>query len=125
MSNYRGFKDLKVYQLAFRLACEIFKLVKSFPKEEMYSLIDQIKRSSRSVATNIAEAWYRRKYKKAFISKLIDSAGESGETEVWLDFSLEHKYISCEEHQYFIGKYSEVGKMLNSMINNPEKFCFD
>ena len=122
--NYRGFRDLKVYQLSYKLALEIFELTKSFPKEEKYSLIDQIRRSARSVSTNIAEAWYKRKYPKSFISKLVDAAGEAGETEVWIDFSFAHGYLDIEKQEYFIEKYNEVGKMLSSMINQPDKFCY-
>jgi four helix bundle protein len=120
---YRGFRDLIVYQLSYRLSIEIFEMTKSFPKEEKYSLVDQIRRSSRSVPSNISEAWSRRKYPKSFISKLIDADGEASETTVWLDFSRDHSYINMEKHEYFIEKYNEVGKMLNSMINQPEKFC--
>lgn len=123
MKNYKGFKDLKVYQLSYRLAIEIFNMTKSFPKEEKYSLTDQIRRSSRSVPANISEAWYRRKYPKSFVNKLIEAAGEAGETEVWLDFSLDHGYMNKLEHEYFTKKYTEVSSMLNSMINQPEKFC--
>lgn len=121
---YQGFKDLKVYQLAFRMAIEIFEESKSFPKEEKYSLTDQIRRSLRSVATNIAEAWEKRKYPKSFVSKLIDSASEKAETIVWLDFSKYHNYISAEKHKYLVDNYLQIGKMLNSMLNNPEKFCY-
>jgi len=85
--EYRGFRDLKVYQPSYQLALEIFEITKGFPKEEMYSLTDQIRRSSRSVPSNIAEAWRKRKYPKSFISKLIDSLAEESETEVSLDFS--------------------------------------
>lgn len=122
-SEYKGFKDLKVYQLSYKLSIEIFEVTKYFPKEEKYSLVDQIRRSSRSVPSNIAEAWYRRMYPKAFVNKLVESAGEAGETEVWLDFSLDHGYIKEDKHTYLISKYYEVAKMLNSMINNPDKFC--
>jgi len=122
--NYRGFRDLKVYQLSYELALEIFELTKTFPKEEKYSLIDQIRRSSRSVSTNIAEAWYKRKYPKSFVSKLIDAAGEAGETEVWIDFSFAQEYLHNIKREYLLEKYNEVGKMLNSMINQPDKFCF-
>lgn len=117
--TYRGFRDLKVYQLSYQLALEIFELTKVFPKEEKYSLLDQVRRSSRSVCANIAEAWYKRRYPKSFISKLIDSAGEAGETEVWIDFSFDHRYMIEEHHRKLLDKYSEVGKMLNSMINHP------
>lgn len=121
--NYRGFRDLIVYQLSYKLAVEIFEITKTFPKEEKYSLVDQIRRSSRSVPTNISEAWSRRRYPKSFVNKLIESDGETSETTVWLDFSKDHKYISEEKHEYFISKYDEVAKMLNSMINQPDKFC--
>jgi four helix bundle protein len=123
IKEYKGYRDLKVYQLAFSLAVEIFNLTKSFLQDERYSLVDQIRRSSRSVSTNIAEAWYKRKYSKAFINKLIDSAGEAGETEVWIDFSFEFRYINEEQKKYYPQGYAEIGKMLNSMINQPEKFC--
>ena len=122
--EYRGFRDLIVYQLSYKLSVEIFEITKSFPKEEKYSLVDQIRRSSRSVPTNIAEAWSRRRYPKSFVSKLIDADGEASETTVWLDFSKDHQYIIEENHNYFIDKYNEVSKMLNSMINTPEKFCY-
>lgn len=122
--TYRGFKDLKVYQLAYRMAIEIFDASKLFPKEEKYSLTDQIRRSSRSVPANIAEAWCRRKYPKSFVNKLIESAGEVGETEVWLDFSHDHGYLEKIKHSYFVNKYNEVSRMLTSMINQPEKFCY-
>jgi len=121
--HYQGFKDLKVYQLAFKMALAIFEESKSFPKEEKYSLTDQIRRSSRSVATNIAEAWEKRRYPKSFVSKLIDAASEKAETIVWLDFSNCHNYINAVKHKYYVDNYLEVGRMLNSMINSPEKFC--
>ncbi len=121
--EYRGFRDLIVYKVSFKTAVEIFDLSKTFPREERYDLVDQIRRSSRSVPANIAEAWYKRRYEKAFVNKLTDAAGEAGETEVWLDFSLCHEYIPNTKYEYFIGKYSEIGKMLSSMMNNPGKFC--
>ena len=122
--HYRGFRDLKVYQLSYQLAVAIFQVTKAFPKEEKYSLVDQIRRSSRSVAANISESWGRRKYPKSFVSKLIDSIGEADETTVWLDFSKDFKYINIEKYDSLIQKYNEVCKMLNSMINQPEKFCY-
>jgi len=121
--NYRGFRDLIVYQLSYKLSVEIFEVTKTFPKEEKYSLVDQIRRSSRSIPANIAEAWSRRRYPKSFVNKLIESDGEASETTVWLDFSKDQKYITEEKHEYFISKYDEVAKMLNSMINQPQKFC--
>jgi four helix bundle protein len=118
--EYRGYRDLKVYQLAYRLAMEIFEETKSFPKEERYSLTDQIRRSSRSV---VAKAWKKRRYEKAFISKLIDSASEAGETEVWLDISKDAGYLSHEMYEYLIRKYNEINKMLYGMIDKVGKFC--
>jgi len=122
--NYRGFRDLIVYQKSYKLGLEIFQLTKLFPREELYSLTDQIRRSSRSVPSNIAEAWYKRRYPKSFIAKLIDSSGEAAETEVWLDYSLDLKYLNKEKHNTLIKEYEEVLKMLTSMIQNPDKFCF-
>ncbi len=121
--KYRGFRDLIVFQLSYQLAVEVFDITKTFPKEEKYSLTDQVRRSSRSVPGNIAEAWSRRKYPKSFVSKLIDSLGEANETTVWIDFSKDFKYFNESECNHFINKYEEVCKMLNSMINNPDKFC--
>lgn len=122
--KYKGFRDLIVYQLSYRLAVEIFEITKKFPIEEKYSLTDQIRRSSRSVPVNISEAWSKRRYPKAFINKLTDADGEAAETTVWLDFSKDHNYISIEKYEYFINKYKEVGKMLGAMIIQPNKFCF-
>lgn len=124
LKEYRGYKDLKVFQTAYQLSLEIFELTKNFPKEEKYSLVDQIRRSSRSVCANIAEAWYKRRYPKLFVNKLTDSAGEAGETEVWIDFSYDHKYINEDQKNRLLEKSSEVDKMLNSMIRQPEKFCY-
>lgn len=123
MSKIESFKDLIVYQKAYKLAMEIFDITKSFPKEEKYSLTDQIRRSSRSVTSNISESWAKKRYIKAFVNKLTDSLGEEFETEVWLDYSLNCKYISALDHSNLVNGYSEVRKMLISMINNPEKWC--
>jgi len=120
--EYQGYRDLKVYQLTYKLAMEIFEITKNFPVEERYSLSDQIKRSSRSVPSNIVEAWYKRRYPKMFISKLLDAAGEAGETEVWLHFSLDCGYLNQNKHDYFIESYDEVQRMLHGMINKPERF---
>jgi four helix bundle protein len=123
MTKIESFKDLIVYQKAYKLAMEIFEISKSFPKEEKYSLTDQIRRSSRSVTTNIAESWAKRRYEKSFVSKLTDSLGEENETEVWLDYSRDCKYIREETHNLMLKEYDEVRKMLISMINNPDKWC--
>jgi four helix bundle protein len=97
----------------------------SFPKEEKYSLTDQIRRLSRSVCANMAEAYRKRRYVNHFISKLTDCDGENSETSVWLDFAFECNYISSEIHKDFTHKSSEIGKLINYMINNPDKFGCD
>lgn len=117
-----GFKQLKVYQKAYQLAKELFEISKSFPVEEKYSLTDQMRRSSRSVCANIAEAYRKRRYSKHFISKITDSDAEASETVVWIDFSLDCKYISKELHDQLEKEYEEVGRMLGSMADHPEKF---
>jgi four helix bundle protein len=122
----RGYRDLKVYQLAYKLAMEIFEESKSFPKEERYSLTDQltdqIRRSSRSVATNIAEGFRKRRYPNMFVSKMADADSESAETQVWLDFACDCAYLSKERYDELIIGYEEIGRMLGSMIRSPEKF---
>jgi len=118
----RGFKDLIVYQKAFALAMDIFEITKKFPKEETYSLIDQIRRSSRSVCACVAESYRKRKYPAHFISKLTDADMENSETSVWIDFSSACKYMSEQEHNSLSGRNEEVGKMLGNMIQNPGKF---
>jgi four helix bundle protein len=123
MSQINSFKDLIVYQKAYKLAMEIFEISKSFPKEEKYSLTDQIRRSSRSVTSCIAESWAKRRYVKSFVNKLTDSLGEEYETEVWLDYSRDCKYISNETHDNIMNEYDEVRKMLISMISHPDKWC--
>jgi four helix bundle protein len=121
--NYRGYKDLKVYQLAYKLAMEIFNITKTFPGEEKFSLTDQIRRSSRSLPANILEAWEKRSYQKMFVCKIVDAAGETGETEVWLDIAKDTGYISVEEHKELADGYDEVNRMLYGMAEKPEKFC--
>lgn len=116
------FKELLAYQKAFSLAMEIFKISNSFPIEERYSLTDQIRRSSRSVCANMAEAYRKRKYPNHFISKLTDCDGENSETTVWLDFSLACGYLSDQVHSDLVYKSREIGKLINFMMNNPDKF---
>ncbi len=118
-----NFKDLEVYKLARELSYKIFVLSKQFPKEELYSLTDQIRRSSRSVGANIAEAWGKRRYEAHFISKLTDSDAEQLETQHWVDNALECEYISKDEAKNLIENYLAVGRMLNSMINKSGTFC--
>jgi four helix bundle protein len=122
MAVLRGHRDLKVYQLAYSLGMEIFRESKGFPKEERFSLTDQIRRSSRSVASNIAEAYRKRRYPNNFVSKLTDADAESTETQVWLDFACDCEYLSQVEHDKLIERYEEVGRMLGSMLDSPEKF---
>ena len=116
------FTELLAYKKSFSLAMEIFNLSKSFPKEETYSLTDQIRRSSRSVSANIAEAYRKRRYVKHFISKLTDSDGENSETNVWLQYALSCKYITFEKFSELNEQNKEIGKLINYMINNPSKF---
>ncbi len=116
------FQDLLAYRKSFDLAMKIFHLSKRFPKEETYSLTDQIRRSSRSVSANISEAYRKRLYPKHFISKLTDSDAENSETQTWLEFSLHCDYISKETFSNLITESSEVGKLINYMIQNPGKF---
>ena len=123
MSALKGYRDLIVFQKSYKLAMDIFVITKAFPKEEKYSLTDQIRRSSRSIPANISESWAKRIYPKVFINKLADALGEENETEVWLDFSRDCEYITTEKHSILIKEYDEVRRMLISMINTPEKFC--
>ncbi len=115
-------KDLKVYQKAYALAMEIFQLSKSWPSEEKYSLTDQIRRASRSVCTNLREAWAKRRYEAHFISKLTDSDGENSETDTWLDFALDCGYLGTSDHLHLSTECRQIGSMLGSMLNKPEKF---
>ena len=119
-----GFRDLKVYKLAFRLAMEIFHESKKFPIEERYSLTDQIRRASRSVPGNIGEGYRKKRYPKMFISKMADADGEATETQVWLDFAYECGYLSRMRQLELIAGYEEVGRMLGGMIAHPERFCY-
>lgn len=117
-----GFKTLLAYQKGFSLPMKIFEVSKTFPKEETYSLTDQIRRSSRSVCANIAEAYRKRKYERNYISKLTDSDAENSETQVWLHFATEADYISAERETDFNSKREKVGRLINYMIDNPGKF---
>jgi four helix bundle protein len=115
-------KDLIVYKKAYSLSMQIFELSKSFPKEERYALTNQIRRSSRSVCLNLREAWAKRRYEAHFVSKLTDCDGENSETNSSLDFARDCNYISHKEHELLTEQTLEIGKMLGSMINNPESF---
>ena len=117
------YQDLLAYQKGFSLAMKIFDLSKSFPKEEKYSLTDQIRRSSRSVCANIAEAYRKRDYPKHFHSKLTDCDAENSETQTWLEFAYACEYINQETFTRFTNENLEVGKLINFMILNPNKFA--
>ena len=118
----RSAKDLMVYQKAYGLAMEIFKLSKKWPSDEKYSLTDQIRRSSRSVCANLREAWAKRRYEAHFVNKLTDCDGENGETNTWLDFAKDCGYLSSADHGHLIKECEEVGAMLGSMLNSPSPF---
>lgn len=120
----RSHKELDVYKLAFEAAMKNFELSKKFPTEEKYSLTDQIRRSSRSVCSNLSEAFRKRKYPKAFIEKLSDSEGESAETQTWLDFSLRCGYINEGDHLELYDIYDRIiGKLVNMSLQ-PEKWSY-
>lgn len=118
----KNIKDTKVYKLAFDLAMKIFEISKTFPKEETYSLTDQIRRSSRSVCANLSESFRKRLYPAHFISKVSDADMENCETQTWLDFSLACTYISKEIFEELTNQSEEVGRLLNHMLNNTEKY---
>jgi four helix bundle protein len=123
MSTIRFHQDLKVYQKSFNVAMNIYELSQSFPKEELYSLTDQIRRSSRSVSANISEAWGKRKYEKSFIAKLTDSEGEARETQTWLQFALACKYINEENFNNLNSHYNQIIGMLVNMMSQSDKWC--
>lgn len=118
----RGHRDLRAFQLSYKLAMEIFHLSRAFPQEEIYSLTDQIRRSSRSVAANLAEGFRKRRYPNMLVNKLTDCDAEASETQVWIDFALDCGYLSKENHDRLTEGYEEVGRMLYGMMSNPEKF---
>ena len=115
----RSHRDLDVYRKAFEAAMRLYELSKGFPREEVYSLTDQMRRSSRSVCANIAEAWRKRRYEKAFISKLSDAESEAAEAQVWIEFALKCDYIGREQANELYQAYDEIIRMIVSMINHP------
>ncbi|SRR5579883_83219 len=118
----RGHRDLKVYQLAYELAMEVYVLSKTFPQEERFALTSQIRRSSRSVVANIAEGFRKRQYPNMFVSKLADSDAEATETQVWLDFAQSCGYLSKQQHNDLIVRYEELGRTIGAMMKHPERF---
>ncbi|MBU0989008.1 MAG: four helix bundle protein [Proteobacteria bacterium] len=115
-------KELKVYKTAYDLSMEIFEISKTWPVEEKYSLTGQIRRSSRSVCSNLREAWAKRRYEAHFLSKLTDADGENSETDTWLDFAKDCGYISNEDHDCLTVECKQVGAMLGKMLNNLTPF---
>jgi four helix bundle protein len=118
-----SFRDLNIYRMTFELQQEIFILSKTFPKEEQYSLTDQIRRSSRSIGANIAESWQKRRYPAHFVSKLSDADAEQAETQHWLDTAFKCKYISDKNYRPLLEKCKSIGKMLGKMMLRPECLC--
>jgi four helix bundle protein len=121
-ARIKSYKDLRVYQNAMDAAMEIFEITKSFPPEEKYSMVDQVRRSSRSVCTNIAEGWRKRRYKAAFIAKLSDSEGEASETQVWIEFARRCGYLPTDVAAKLDAKYDHILGQLVKMIDEPEKW---
>lgn len=122
MSNIRSYRELRVYQNAFESAMKIFEITKNFPAEEKYSMVDQMRRSSRSVCANIAEAWRKRRYPAHFVSKLSDSESEAEETRVWLEFALRCQYIHQENFDELDSNYDLIIGQLVKMISEPNKW---
>ena len=120
----RHFRELMVYQRAFAAALTVFELTKSFPADERYSLTDQIRRSSRSVCSNLAEGWRKRKYEAVFKNKLTDAMQEASETQCWLEFASASTYINEGTFSRLDDEYEQIIAMLNSMEMNSDKFCF-
>jgi four helix bundle protein len=122
-NKIRSVRDLKVYRKAFDSAMEIFEITKEFPKEEMYSLVDQKRRASRSVCSNLSEGWRKRRYKAVFLNKLTDSGQEAAETQTWLEFSLHCNYIDAETFRRLDDKYEQIFAMLYAMEKKADSFC--
>lgn len=123
MAYVDSFRDLEVYKLSRELASSIFELTKQFPNEEKFSLTDQVRRSSRSIGAQIAEAWAKRRYEKHFISKLTDADGEQQETQHWIEIALDCEYLTKDEAKQLILEYQKLGKMLGTMIRKSSSFC--
>jgi four helix bundle protein len=124
-SKIKTHRDLEVYQMAFEAAMQIFELTRRFPKEETYSLTDQIRRSSRSVCSNIVEAWRKRRYQAAFVSKLNNAEAEAAETQVWLEFSVRCHYLDAAGRRELYTTYDHIlGKLVN-MILHPEQWIIE
>src|SRR5437762_3068150 len=123
MARISSFRELNVYRSAREGARAIFEISKAFPRDERYSLTDQIRRSSRAVNAMIAEAWAKRRYEAAFVSKINDALGEAGETQSWLDHALDSGYISSAQFRELDVKWQQIGGMLNKMTERAHDFC--
>jgi len=123
MARIRSFRDLDVYAQAREQAKKVFVTSKSFPREERFSLTDQIRLSSRAVNAMIAEAWARRMYPAAFINKINEAMGEAMETQAWLDHALDAEYINQSQHRSLDDNWQRIGAMLNRMIQRADDFC--
>jgi four helix bundle protein len=123
LQHVQSFRDLIVYKKSRQLQQEIFKLTSKFPKEETYSLTDQVRRSSRSIGANLAEAWAKRRYEKHFVSKLTDSDGEQMETQHWIETALDCEYIDQNASAQLLETCLEIGRMLGGMIEKAQLFC--
>jgi four helix bundle protein len=123
LTDIKTFRDLQVYQAGFAFQQAIFHASKSWPREETYSLIDQVRRSSRSIGGNIAESWAKRRYPAHFLSKLTDADGELQETEHWIETAIACGYVRDEESRLWLPTLDQIGRMLGSMMAKHEKFC--
>jgi four helix bundle protein len=123
LKHAQSFRDLIVYQKAKGMTRQVFELTRGFPQEERYSLTDQVRRSSRSVGAQIAEAWAKRRYKKHFVSKLTDADGEQQETQHWIDSAHDCKYITNQQRDVLTADLDEIGRMLGGMIQKADSFC--
>ena len=121
----RTHRDLQVYQKAFEAATTLFEFSKRFPKEEIYSLTDQLRRSSRSVCANLAEAWRKRRYKAAFICKLSDAESEAAVTQVWIEFAVKFGYVNSDQATPLYQAYDEILRMLVAIINHPDHWIVE
>ena len=115
--SIKTFKDLEIYQESYKLAMEIFRLTRKFPREEKYSLISQVLSSSRSVSANIAEGWSKRRYENVFVRQLNDALGSNTETQVWLDFSRDCGYLDSKQHDEFYDRYEKLGGKIHNLMN--------
>jgi four helix bundle protein len=123
LQHAKGFRDLIVYQKARQVSHLVFEFSKVFPRDEAYSMTDQIRRASRSIGAQIAEAWGKRQYKRHFVSKLTDADAEQLETQHWIETANECGYVTVEQRDRVLGLLSEVGRMLHSMIAKADQFC--